>query len=145
MLPQPCAEKKGFATLLAILAIFAIGTTVAVFALSLAIGSSRLALDLSKAKTAQALAYQCAELAVQKIKDSPDFTGTENFSYGWGTCEYIVTSEIVGGTIDWQIDSSGTSGDAARKVRLAFSATIPLPPNLPIPILDSWREAASFD
>jgi hypothetical protein len=142
---QRCAEKKGFATLLAILAIFAIGTTVAVFSLSLAIGSSRLALDLSKSKKSQALADQCAELAVQKIKNSPGFTGTENFSYEWGECEYTVTSEIVSGTINWQIDSSGLSGGAVRKVRLTLSATIPPEPDLPVPILDSWREVASFD
>lgn len=137
--------RKGFATLLAIMAIFAIGTVAAVFSLSLAIGSSHFAVDLVQSKKAQALADQCAELAARKIKDSPDYTGTESFSHEWGECGYSVASETADGVITWQIDALGTNGGAQRKVRAEYSATIPPEPDPPVPLLDLWREVADFD
>ena len=152
MLPLPCATKlknnfqpqKGFATLLAVLFIFAIGVSIAVFSLTLAIGSSRFALDIQRSKDAQALADLCAESSIQKIKDDPYFTGTENLSFSDGDCSYAVTSETVDTAIEWQVDSSGTAASAARKVHLDLSGTIPPEPDLPAPTLDSWREVVDF-
>jgi hypothetical protein len=151
MLPPPCAKKfganfrpqGGFATLLAVLFIFAIGVSIAIFSLTLAIGSSRFALDLKRSKDAQALADLCAESAIQKIKGSPYFTGTESLSFSEGDCSYVITSEIADTAIDWQVDSSGTAASAVRKVRLRLSGTIPPEPDLPVPNLDSWREVAN--
>jgi hypothetical protein len=154
MFPPPCDEKfgansfrqeKGFATLLAVLFIFAIGVSIAIFSLALATGSSRFALDIKRSKDAQSLADLCAESAIQKIKADPYFTGMENLSFSEGDCSYTITSEVVDAAIDWQVDSSGTAASATRKVRLVLSGTIPPEPNLPVPNLDSWREVASFD
>jgi len=153
MLPPLCAEKiskkspsgRGFATLLAILAIFAIGVSVAIFSLSLGIGSSRFTIDIKHSKDALSLSDLCVESAIQKIKDSPYFTGTENLSFSEGDCSYTITSEIVDTAIDWQVDSLGSASSAVRKVRLQLSGTIPPAPDLPVPTLDSWREVASFD
>ena len=152
MPPPLCAKKilpnfqpkKGFATLLAILVILAAGVSFALLSLSLATGLTRSTLDLEKYKEAQTLTDLCAELSIEKIRDDPNFTGEENFSFDGDECNYTISSNIEAGSIEWQVNAEGLASGAVRKIQLSLEGTVPPEPELPLPVLSSWREVASF-
>lgn len=126
---------KGFATLVSVLLVGAIGLTIAVSLVLLGIGVSRTSFASEQSYQAKAMADACAEEALQQIHDSTPFTGSGSLTLGQGSCSYSVTSQegqnrtiIVGGLV-------GTMTRRARIVIDQINPTIQV---------TSWQEIADF-
>jgi len=113
----------------------AVGVSIAVSLLLLGLSSSRTSFALEQSNQAKALANACIEEALQQIKDSTPFTGTDNFMLGQGTCTYTVTND---GGQNRTITSSGTVGTIIRKVEIIIDT---INPQINI---TSWQEVDNF-
>ena len=74
----------------------------------------------------------CAEEAMQQIRSSSAFTGTNNLTFGSSTCAYTVTN--TGGTTR-RITATSTVGTLIRKLDITISA---INPKITI---SGWQEA----
>lgn len=128
-------KQQGFITLLSTIIVAAVGAIVAVSLLLLGLGSSRSSFAIEQSKQARFLANACVEEALQEIRDSTPYTGSDNFSIGQGTCTFTVTS---GGGENRTIEASGTVGAIVRKVSVDVDA---INPSINI---SSWQEVADF-
>jgi hypothetical protein len=123
--------QKGFATLMAVLIVGAIGAAVAVSFLSRGIDASKNAISIEAAAEARLLADQCAEIALQEIRNNTAYLGSGESSSESGTCSYVVTQD--GGTRR-NITSTGKAGDATKKVLVELEG---IDPKI---IIISWHE-----
>ncbi len=85
-------NKGGYITLISVLIIGAIAIAITTSMLLLGLGSSRTSFALEQGYQAKALANLCSEEALQQIRSSTSFSGTNNLSAGQGTCTYTVTN-----------------------------------------------------
>lgn len=131
MLPK----KNGYITLLSVLVVGAVGMAIASSLLLLGLASSRTSFALEQSAQAHALAESCVEEALQQLRDSSLFAGTNTLTIGGRICEYTVTN--LGGT-GALITASGTVGVVVRKAELNVDA---LNPNIHV---TSWQEVADF-
>jgi len=127
--------NKGFATLLNVMIISAIGVMIAVFGILWAVGFLKTSLTDQQSYQAIALAHACAEEALQQISDSNPFTGTSSLVFDQGTCAYEVTSQ---GGSNRTITASSTVGTIIRKTKVLITG---LSPSITI---SSWQEVADF-
>jgi hypothetical protein len=116
------SDKKGFATLFSVLIVAAIGLTIAVSTIMSGIGTIKSSLSLETSSEARALANACAEEALQMVRDSASFSGTNTLTLGNGECTYTVNNA---GGENRTITSSGTSGLATRKVNITIDRINP--------------------
>lgn len=128
-------SKNGFATLVAILIVGAIGLAISVSLLLLGLSSSRTSFAQEQSYQAKALTDACAEEALQQIKDSNPFTGSGSLYLGRGICSYTVTSQGGGSRT---ITASSTIGSSVRKAKLITDS---VSPQINI---TSWQELADF-
>jgi len=128
-------NSRGFVTLVSVIIVGAIALTVVLSLSFLSITSSKNAVALVKTNQAKALAGACAERALDLIRQTSSYTGTNNLTLGAGTCSATVTN--TGGTTR-QIVSTGTVGVIIKKIKILVSA---LTPKI---TLSSWREVADF-
>lgn len=124
-------NNSGFATLMAVLIVGAIGAAVAVAFLSRGIEASKNTLSIQAAYQARSLADQCAEIALDSIRANSDFLGSGESSSPAGTCTYAVST--LGGTRR-NIDTTGKSGDTTKKVLVEIQGIFPKI------LIISWRE-----
>lgn len=129
------SSSRGFATLISILIISAVGLSVVVSLLLLSIASSRTSFSYEQSLQARWLATACAEEAMQQIRDATSFTGMGNLTLGQGTCSYAVTSQ---GGQNRTIAATGTVSSTIRKVRVVISKITPTI------TVTSWQEVADF-
>ncbi len=123
--------QKGFATLMAVLIVGAVGAAFAVSFLSKGIQASKNTISVQHAYQAKLLADQCAELGLQEIRNSTIYTGSGSATSSVGTCTYEVTQ--LGGNRR-NISTVGKAGDSTKKVLVEIDGIDPR-----ILIL-SWRE-----
>lgn len=123
--------EQGFATLMAVLIVGAIGAAVAVSFLSRGIEASKNTISMQSAYQARSLADQCAEIALDSIRANSDYLGSGESSNPSGTCTYSVST--LGGTRR-NIDTTGTSGDTVKKVLVELQGIYPKI------LIISWRE-----
>jgi Tfp pilus assembly protein PilX len=128
-------RSRGYIVLITVLIIGAVGTAIAVAVLWLGLGDSRSSFALQQSSQAKSLANACSEEALQQIRDSTPFTGTDNLTLGQGTCSYTVTSQ---GGQDRTITSTGTVGTIVRKVKIIIDT---INPSINV---TSWQEVADF-
>lgn len=128
-------DAAGYVVLLTLLIVGAVSISVTLAVVLLGLDSSRTAFALEQSYQAKALADACLEEALQQVRDSTPYTGTDSMSLGQGQCSYTVVS--TGGTAR-EITAEGTVGTMKRKVTVSISAINPLI------ILDSWQEVADF-
>ena len=127
--------KRGFATLLSVLVVSAIGISVAVSTLLLGLDNSRNGYEVAQSARARALANACAEEAMLQLGQSNNFNGSGGLSLGGGTCNYN-TSRAPKQTV--LVTSYGTVGTIVRKVEITASVQ-----KKSISII-SWQEVADF-
>lgn len=114
--------NKGYLNIFSVIVVGA-AALAAVGSLSLlSMGSIRASTLLSESYQAKSLADACAETALQQIKDSTSFSGSDNFSLGSGTCSYTVTNT---GGQNREINAQGLVEDVIRKVKIEISAVNP--------------------
>jgi hypothetical protein len=121
-------NEKGYVTFLSLLVVSAISSIVL---LSL-ITTSTMRIDTTRVfgdgVRARSLAHGCVELGLKKIRSNGSFLGTENASFGNGSCEYTITAD--------EIQALGIS--AGNEVRIKVEVT-----KNPFNI-QSWKEVKSF-
>ena len=128
-------QENGYITLLSVLVVGAVGVAIAVSLILLGLGSSRTSFALEQSNQAKALTNACAQEALQQVRDSTSFTGTDNLTLGQGTCTYTVTHN---GGQNRTIISSGTVGTIIRKVEVTIDT---INPQINI---TSWQEVGNF-
>jgi len=127
--------EQGYITLFSVLMVSAIGLTIVLSLSKLSISSTRMGIVLWQSNQAKALANACAEKAIQQVKTSPSFSGTDNLSLGGGTCTYTVAD--LGGQ-EREVEAVGVVDDSTRKVKVVISQ---ITPEL---VVQSWQEVADF-
>jgi hypothetical protein len=126
---------KGFITLISILVASSVAIAISVSLLLLGLGSSRSSFAIEQSNQVKAVANACVEEALQQIRDSSGFTGSNNLTLGQGMCSYTVAS---GGGESRNIIVSGMVGTIVRKVEVTINAINPK-----INIV-SWQEVGDF-
>lgn len=128
-------SKKGYVALISVLVVSAVGIAVTLSLILLGIGTSRTSFAYEQSNQAKGLANACAEEAMQRIRDSTPFTGSDTLTLGMGTCTYTVTTQ---GPQSRTITANGTVGTIIRKVRIVIDRINPT-----IQVV-SWQEIADF-
>jgi hypothetical protein len=128
-------NNKGYVALISVIIVSGVGLAIALSILQLGAGSQRNGKVIEQSSQAKGLANACAEAALQKILDSPPFTGSQGLTLGQGSCSYAVLNN---GGENRTINASGTVGTIVRKVKISLTQIIP---QLNI---SSWQEAADF-
>lgn len=130
-------KKSGLVALVTVLVTGAVGLAVAVSLVLLGLGSSRTSLILSQSVTARAYADSCAEEALQKLRESVYYAGSETIALSEGSCQI---QPVLGtpGNFNRTIQTTGTVGTIVRKVEVIVSE---IQPTINI---TSWEEVASF-
>lgn len=132
---QVCA-KSGFVALISIIIIGAIGTAIAVSVLLLGLSFSRSGFALQQSSLAKSLANACVEEALQKLKESVYYAGSETVSFTQGSC---AIQTITGtGNSNRTIQSVGTVGSVQRKVKVVVGTV------QPTIAITSYQEVADF-
>ncbi len=119
---------------MSVLIVGAVGTTIALAIILSGLASSRSGFAFMQSAQANALAYACAEEALQQIRDSTPFTGSGNLSLGQGACTYTVLSQ---GGQNRTVDAVGTVGTVVRKMRVTITT---INPQI---VVSSWQEVAN--
>lgn len=128
-------RHSGYIALVSVLVVGAVGTAITLSLIFLGIGASRTSFAYEQSNQAKGLANLCAEEAMQQIRDSALFIGSDTFALGMGTCSYTVTSQ---GSENRTIIVSGTVGTIIRKIRVIIDRIDPT-----IQVV-SWQEIADF-
>lgn len=129
----PLSTSKGYATLVSILVIGAIGLSVVTSLILLGANSSRTSFAIEQGNQAKSLANACAEEALQQIWNLDTFSGTGNLTFGQGSCSFVVTSDVVPKTIV----ATGTVDTTVRRVSIIVDSLHPYVHTL------SWQEIAN--
>lgn len=127
-------ETKGFITLISVLVIGVVGVALTLSMILLGLASSKTSFAIRQSYQAKALANACAEEALQQIRDSTPFTGTNTLTLGQGTCSYTVTSQ---GGQNRTITLLGTVGTIIRKATIVISK---INPSITV---TSWQEVSN--
>lgn len=132
-----CYNKNqgGYITLVSVLVVGAVGVAITLSLILLGLGASRTSFAYEQSNQAKGLANVCAEEAMQRIRDSTPFIGSNTLTLGQGICGYTVTSQ---GPQSRTINASGTVGTIIRKVRIIINRINPT-----IQVV-SWQEIADF-
>lgn len=129
-------NSKGFIALISILAISAIGGTIALGLILLGINSTRTSLVYIQSAQARALANACAEEALMKLRESIYYSGNETVSLTSGSCQIQTISGT--GNTNRTINTTATVSSATRKVQVIVATVNPAIS------LTSWQEVADF-
>lgn len=127
-------RDRGFATLLAVLIMGAIGTVVVLALLQLGFGASHNSLLTQERYQAKMLADACTEKALDDIITTPTYTGTQTITLGAGNCSVTVTSSSVPKTIQ----STGTVDNVVQR------ATVTVTQVTPTVTITTWQYVSSF-
>lgn len=127
--------NRGYITLISVLVAGAVGVAITVSVILLGVGSSKTSFSIQQASQARGLVQLCAEEALQQIRNSTPFTGTDTISSGQGTCTYIVTSQ---GGQNRTIQAVGTVGTVVRRLSIVIDKINP-----EIQVV-SWQEVSNF-
>jgi hypothetical protein len=128
-------QSDGYLILLSVMIIGAIALAVVVSMLLSGLGTAKTSLAHQQSVQAKALANACINEALQQIRDSTAFTGSNNLSLGQGTCTYTVTNT---GGENRTIQASSTVGLIIRKTQATVTQ---INPSITIA---SWQEVSAF-
>jgi len=126
-------NREGFITLMSVIIVSAIGIAIASAILLLGVGSAKTSIIVEQSSQAKGLATACAEDALERVKESPSFTGSGNLSLSQGICSYLVSGVLPAKIIN----ASGTVSTVIRKVKVTITQINPK-------ITYTWQEVADF-
>lgn len=129
-------NNNGFIALISILAISAIGGTIALGLILLGINSTRTSLIYTQSAQARALANACAEEALMRLRESIYYSGNETLVLTSGSCQIQTVSGS--GNINRTINTTATVYNTTRKVQVVVATVNPAIS------LTSWQELADF-
>lgn len=128
--------KNGYAMVVSVLMVGAIGLTMAIVATSMTRDFYRTTFVLEQSVQARKNADWCAEQALQQIRTHSFYFGVENLNLLAGSCNYEVID--MGGQ-KRKIQASGIVGNAKRNVVLNIGRINP------VIELTRWEEVADFN
>lgn len=136
-LPLYAKAKKtdGYVALLTVLVIGAVSVSLMTSVVLIGLGTSRSSAEAQRSLEAMSAADACTELALQLIWNASTYTGTSNLTIGNATCSVTVANT---GGENRTVTSTGTSGQAIRKVKVLITAV-----SSQITV-SSWQEVADF-
>jgi len=123
--------KPAFISLISVLILGAIGLSISIYIVLLSLASSKTSFSMSLSSQARMLANNCAEIALEVIRDNNSFTGVGTSSSPIGTCSYTVAN--TGGETR-TIGVAATSSSVVRKLSITVTAINPAI------ITGSWQE-----
>lgn len=129
-------NQKGYVILISVLVVSIVGLAIAASVITLGIGSSQTALSSQQSFQARALADACAEHALNELRQSTGYSGSETLSFGSGSCDILAISGS--GNTNRTIQASGTVDTLVRKVVVTVAE---VQPQL---IVSQWQEVADF-
>lgn len=129
-------KQKGYVALLSTLFLVAIGGVVAGSVILLGLGFSKTSFALDQSTQAKALANACAEEALEKLRESVYYTGSESLTFSDTSCQIQVISGV--GNSSRTIQTIGTVGTHQRKVKVVVTTVHPTI------VISSWQEVADF-
>ncbi|PJA90483.1 MAG: hypothetical protein CO137_00165 [Candidatus Magasanikbacteria bacterium CG_4_9_14_3_um_filter_32_9] len=128
-------ENRGFVTLISVLTLGAVSLSIVLALLFLGTDYTRTNIDTIKFSQAKYGAETCAEEALERIRDSIPYTGTDTLILNDGTCILEVIST---GGENRTIKATGVIGNSTRKIRITINQITP------IINITSWEELADF-
>lgn len=128
-------NKKGFVLIYAVILTGSVILAMALYFSWLAAFSVQSSIQLKKSEQARYLADTCAEIALQKIWDDKNFTGSGNFSGYGGSCTYQVNN--LGGD-NREVRASGTISGIIRKAKISINKVGGLVS------VTTWQEVGDF-
>ena len=124
--------QKGFAILLSVLVLAAVGMFISTTLLLLSLSASQTAGSLQESTQAKALASSCVEMALQQLILSNIYIGTGSATLGAGSCTYSVAA--IDSTHD-TIRGVGVVGQTTRRAQAIMY--------VPQLLVTSWQEVGS--
>lgn len=129
-------NESGYIALLSTLFLVAMSGVVAVSVVLLGLGFSKTSLRLDQSTQAKALANACAEEALEKLRESVYYTGSESLTFSDTSCQIQTISGS--GNSNRTIQTIGTIGTLQRKVKVVVTTVHPTI------VISSWQEVADF-
>lgn len=128
-------RQRGYITLISTLVVGAVGLSIVTTVLLLGLSSSRSSFSLQQSAQALSLANACTSEALELIRVSTPYVGTDTITFSAGNCTYTVSNT---GSETRLINSSGSVGDIIQRVSVIISDINPLI------TVTSWTEVADF-
>jgi hypothetical protein len=128
-------NQAGFGLLMSVLILGAVGIALTTSLILLGIGSARSSATLADSVKARAYANACAEEALQKLRESVYYTGSQTLTFSTGTCQIQAITGV--GNTNRTVSTLGTVGTVQRKLTIVI-ATIH-----PTINLTSWQDTAN--
>lgn len=137
MAPQVSAKQTyGFVALINVLLLGAIGTLFVTSFLLLGVDFSRTGAALVRSTQAKALANACAEEALQKLRESVYYAGSEQLAFTTGSCTIEPIQGV--GNLNRTVQVTAAVTNVKRKIKIVVAA---IHPTIQI---TSWQEVADF-
>ncbi len=114
------SAQKGFAMLIAVLALATVGVAISTTLLLLSISAAQASLAVQESAEAKTLANSCAELALQKLVATRTYIGTSGTTLMQGTCAYTISQLNLS---DDTISATGTVNQTFRKVQVVVATS----------------------
>ena len=129
---QQSDKKRGFVTLVTVIIIGGIATVITISLLFISADSFTAAGDVVQSTQARGLADMCAERAINQLKLSTSYTGSENISAFNGSCQ--IATVTGSGNTNRTIQATGIYFRTTRKVQVVISQVNPTT------TISSWTE-----
>lgn len=131
------ADSKGYVLLFSVIVVGAIAALVASSFLIMGLDYGYTSSLYVAEKQARVLADTCAEIALEKLKESVTYAGNETITFPAG--EYCIISPVGGsGTSNRTVQAQGFDNNLVRKVKVEVSSTSPQM------TVSSWQEVSDF-
>lgn len=125
-------NEKGYITLLITLFLVAIGGAVAGSLILSGLGFSKTSLALDQSNQAKALANACMEEALQKLRETVYYTGSETLTLTTGSCQIQTVAGT--GNSNRTVQTTAAVGTVQRKVKVVVTTVHPTI------VISSWQE-----
>lgn len=126
-------KQKGFVTMFSVLIFGAVALVIASSVLLIGLGASKSGFLIEESGKAKSLVNLCAESALQEIRNSTVFVGSNTIIIGTNSCTYNVVDD---GLENRTITTIGTIGTVIRKVLITIDQ---INPSINI---TSWQEVS---
>lgn len=128
-------NKPGYITLLSVLVLGAIFTTTAMFILNNGLNLNLNSWYWQQELKSRAAARSCLEVALQEVRNSTPYTGSDSLTFDSSSCSYTVNS--LGGQ-EREIYATGLNIDSVSKIRVVVDT---INPDINI---THWEEKVDF-
>lgn len=119
MVLQQRAKKQGYVSIVTMVILMLIVLTVTISVITVQIDSNLSYRTNTDSAKARANADSCAEVAINKLKESTAYTGNETLTTDHGTCQIV---SITGsGNTNRVINVKGDFNTVTRKVQISIS------------------------